>query len=183
LNRTATAFVLALALLPGLVSAQNAASAGTASGLSDAGKLEQSAGAIARMKIALKRVLGRVAEARNAKDIVKLNCVNEKLTQLKVLLDVAEQADLALHDAVGKKDPGADAELSKIGIARTKIDGLSGEADQCTGQLAYSIDDRTTVEVQQPDGLPEQDVTARPAQTPAFVAPPVVRPPPASPFQ
>ena len=154
---------------------------------SDAEKLEASADHIARMKAALKQVLGRVEEARNEKDIVKLNCVNEKLTQIKSLLKVAEQADISLHEAISNRDPGAESEFSKVSIARAKIDALRGEADQCIGQLAYIVDEKTTVEVQQPSNLPDpnadQELFAGSSRRhgPPFPVPPVVRPPPASP--
>ena len=35
------------------------------------------------MRNVLKEVQGKLEEARNTKDVVKLNCVNEKLTQIK----------------------------------------------------------------------------------------------------
>jgi hypothetical protein len=129
--------------------------------LTDAEKLEKSGESLNRMKTALKLVLTRVEEARNEKDVVKLNCVNEKLTQIKGLLKVAEQADISLHELLTKKDAGADAEFAKIGIARNKIDGLKGDAEQCIGQLAYIVDEKTTVEVQQPSGLANVDGSGR----------------------
>ncbi len=134
--------------------AAQAQTAPRAAGVPDAEKLEKSAESINRMKSALKAVLTRVEEARNEKDVVKLNCVNEKLTQIKGLLKVAEQSDIALHEAIANKDAAADSEFAKIGIARGKVDGLKSDADQCIGQLAYIVDEKTTVEVQQPAGLP-----------------------------
>lgn len=151
-------------------------------GTSDADKLEASAENLARMKTALKQVLGRVEEARNEKDVVKLNCVNEKLAQIKALLRVAEQADIALHEAIATRDPGAETEFSKIAIARTKVEGLRGESEQCIGQLAYVVDEKTTVEVILPADLPDFDPARRrePPRGPPFAVPPVVRPPAAS---
>lgn len=152
-------------------------------GTSDADKLEASAESLARMKTALKQVLARVDEARNEKDVVKLNCVNEKLAQLKALLKVAEQADIALHEAIATRDPGSETEFSKIAIARTKVEGLRGEAEQCIGQLAYVVDEKTTVEVVLPADLPEGDQAQRRRDRrggPPFAVPPVVRPPAAS---
>jgi phage-related tail fiber protein len=149
---------------------------------SESDKLEAAAEQIARMKTSLKQVLGRVEEARNEKDIVKLNCVNEKLTQIKALLKVAEQADVALHEAVSNKDPGAASEFAKIGIARSKVERLRADSEQCIGQLAYIVDEKTTVEVQQPS-LPEgedADSRERGRRGPPFPAPPIVRPPPSS---
>jgi hypothetical protein len=154
--------------------------------LSDSDKLEQSAESLNRMKAALKHVLGRVEEARNEKDVVKLNCVNEKLTQIKGLLKVAEQSDIGLHEMLATKDAGADAEFAKIGIARGKVDLLRGDAEQCIGQLAYIVDERTTVEVSQPSNLPNVDGSGRwfgaghTGLVPA-APPPCKRPRPASP--
>jgi len=112
---------------------------------------------VSRVKGALKQVLTRVEEARNEKDIVKLNCVNEKLAQIKQILNVAEGAEIALQEAVAKGDAGADAEYSKIAIARGKADQLRAEAEECIGQLAFVVDEKTSVEVQQPEGLPTEN--------------------------
>jgi len=111
---------------------------------------------VSRVKSALKQVLSRVEEARNEKDIVKLNCVNEKLAQIKQILSVAEGAEIALQEAIAKSDAGADAEYSKIAIARGKADQLRAEAEECIGQLAFVVDEKTSVEVQQPEGLPSE---------------------------
>lgn len=110
---------------------------------------------VSKVKAALKQTLARVEEARNEKDIVKLNCVNEKLAQIKQILNVAEGAEVALQEAVAKSDPGADAEYSKIAIARGKADQLRAEAEECIGQLAFVVDEKTSVEVQQPEDLPQ----------------------------
>lgn len=111
---------------------------------------------VSRVKAALKQTLSRVEEARNEKDIVKLNCVNEKLAQIKQILGVAEGAEVALQEAVAKSDAGADAEYSKIAIARGKADQLRAEAEECIGQLAFVVDEKTSVEVQQPEDLPPE---------------------------
>jgi hypothetical protein len=168
-----------------LASSANAQGAKSQKLPSDSDKLEASADHLARMKAAQKQVLGRVEEARGEKDVVKLNCVNEKLTQMRSLLKVAEQSDLALHAAVSNRDPSADAELAKVAIARAKIDALRGESERCIGQLAYVVDEKTVVEMQQPPNLPEaseRQLFGR-AGYPgsSFAAPPVVRPGPASP--
>lgn len=180
---------LLTALVAALVATQAGAQANaTPRGASDPAKREASAEHLSRMKTAVKVVIGRIEEAREEKDIVKLNCVNEKLTQMKAFLKVAEQADVALNEALATRNPGADAdaEFSKIAIARTKVDGLRAQSEQCIGQLSYVVDEKTTVEVMQPSDLPEdgrEDLeagAARGARTAHLPAPPVVRPPPAS---
>jgi hypothetical protein len=148
--------------------------------LTDAEKVAKASEHVVKMKAAMKNVLQRVEDARNEKDVVKLNCVNEKLTQVKGLLKVAEQADVALNEAVARKDDAADTEFQKISMARAKIDQLRGEADLCIGQLAYVVSSETTVEVEQPDNLPSLDVTRRQPPPEPVVSPPVVRKPPAS---
>jgi len=131
---------------------------------------------IVDMRQVLKQVLQRVGDARAENDIVKLNCVNEKLVQIKGLLKVAEQADIGLQEAVARKDPGADAEYEKIGIARTKVDQMRAETEECVGQLAYVVDEATRVEVETPTDLPADNGTWTPP-------PLMMRPPPASPIQ
>jgi hypothetical protein len=186
-------------LVAAVIASPAAAQAPRSAGPSDTDKLEAAAASIARMKAALKQVLGRAEQARNEKDVVKLNCVNEKLTQIKSLIKVAEQADIALHESVATKDNGGATEFSKIAIARTKIDGLRADSEQCVGQLAYMVDEKTTVEVEQPAGLPFQgdgglgvahrtdnpadEVTRLDGRRDRFDPPPIVRPPPASPFR
>ncbi len=149
-----------------------------ASGLTDAQKIQKADENIIRMRQVLKQVISRLEDARTEKDIVKLNCVNEKLTQVKGLLRVSEQADIALQEAIARKEEGAEGEYQKIAIARVKVDQLRAEAEECIGQLAFVVDERTSVEVEQPRDLPQQDLTDR--QPPP---PPVTRPPPASKFQ
>jgi hypothetical protein len=177
--------ILSVAALCGVLAAPMALAQ---SALTDTEKLEKSAEYLTRMKGALKHVLTRVEEARNEKDVVKLNCVNEKLTQIKGLLKVAEQADIALHELLANKDAGAESEYTKIGIARSKVDGLRNDAEQCIGQLAYIVDEKTTVEVQLPTGLPDVDSAAlwfgagRTGQAVPSAPPPVIRPRSASPL-
>src|SRR5579871_2319085 len=142
-------------------------------------KIQKSADSLQRMREVLKDVLGKLEEARNTKDVVKLNCVNEKLSSIKGLLRISEQADVALQEAVAKKEPSqAEHEYTKVSIARQKVDQLRAEAEECIGQLAFRTDENLSVEVETPTDLPNQDVT-NPEQPPPLM----VRPPPASPTQ
>ena len=158
-------------------------SAARSESVSDAEKPKRAAEAVSSMRASLRQVTSRVEDARNEKDVVKLNCVNEKLAQIKGLLKVAEQSELALKDAIASEDPAANAEFAKIGIARTKVDGLGNDAQQCIGQLAYIVDEKTTVEVQQPVGQPERDTSGRYRPAPPPSAPVVLRPPSATSFR
>lgn len=162
------------------VLASSSAFAQTAPGrtqvLSDKEKLARSTEHLRVMRQGLKIVLGKLEEARDSKDVVKLNCVNEKLTNIKGLLRISEQADVALQEAVAKREEqAAEHEFTKINIARSKVEQLRAEAEQCVGLLAFEVGE-TTVEVEEPEDLPATDPTLTPEQPPV-----VSRPPPMSP--
>jgi hypothetical protein len=123
-------------------------------------KIRRSAEALQKMRQALKDVLAKLEEARNSRDVVKLNCVNEKLTQVKGLLRISELADVAMQEAIAKKeDSGALHEYTKTSIATTKVTQLRAEAEQCLGQLAFRTDENLAVDVEIPEDLPKGDPT------------------------
>lgn len=127
--------------------------------------LERASEDLARIHRALKEVLTRVEDARDEKDLLKLLCADEKLSRLKVLVSVAERADVALAEALANQDEAAPIESSKIAIARGKADALRGEAAGCIGQLAYEVGGTTTVFVEEAEALPDfdgEEGTARP---------------------
>jgi len=177
--------LLAVVLASGLTLAQtaprpppapSALQAEKASDVPDVTKLERSSKAIGAMREVLRDVLGKLEEARRAKDVVKLNCVNEKLTQIKGLLRISEQADVALQEAVSQRDTtSSEHEYTKVMIAQQKVSQLRTEAEKCIGQLAFRADENMSVEVEEPTDLPGGDPTR-----PAPVEDVVVRPPPAS---
>lgn len=148
----------------------------SAASVPDAEKVRRSAEALSRMRDVLKDVLTKLEEARNTKDVVKLNCVNEKLTQIKGLLRISEQADVAMQEAIAKAEKqAAEHEYTKVTIARQKVDQLRAEAEECIGQLAFRTDENMVVEVEEPEGLPDDPTD------PDELPPITTRPPPASP--
>lgn len=131
--------------------------------------LDRASKDIARLRRALTEALTRMEDARHERDLVKLLCLDEKISQIKVLVTVGERAETALTEAVIVRDDGALVELSKIAIARAKVDALRAEAAACIGQLAYEVGGRTEVYVEEPEDLPDAGELA-----------PVVRPLPGS---
>jgi hypothetical protein len=119
--------------------------------------LERASEDLARLHRALKELLTRVEDARDEKDLLKLLCVDEKLSRLKVLVSVAERAEVALAEALANRDEAAPIESSKIAIARGKADALRAEAAGCIGQLAYEVGGKTTVFVEEAEALPDFD--------------------------
>lgn len=75
------------------------------------------------------------SQARNSKDVIKLNCINEKLLLQKGLLSVIKRAQESLAEAVEKKDGDlARTEFSKFTVAQEKSSQLLTEAQQCVGE-------------------------------------------------
>ena len=118
-----------------------------------------------------------VGKAKDEKDLVKLNCAQERLGQVRGLLKVSEQAEEDLRAAhLRKEADAAERAGARVTIVGRKVQQLRQDAQQCIGQLAFYNDEKTLLEVEVPAGLPE-DPTALP------VAPWVAfRPPPASGF-
>jgi hypothetical protein len=69
----------------------------------------------------------------------------------------------------------AEDEYTKLTIAPAKVEDLRAKAEECMGQLAFQTVG-LSVEVEEPRGLPPNDVTNPPPPAPVLV-----RPPPASP--
>ncbi len=131
-----------------------------ASTIPDSEKIKRSGDAITKMRSQLKEVLGKLEEARQSKDVVKLNCVNEKLAQMKGLLRISEQADIALQEAAAKKETEtAEHEYTKVSIAQVKVNELRAAAEECIGQLGFRTDENQTVDVEEPSDLPKGDPT------------------------
>ncbi|RLB59096.1 MAG: hypothetical protein DRI34_02930 [Deltaproteobacteria bacterium] len=147
--------------------------------ISDSEKLQRATSYLSDMKQTLGHVLRLLKDAREEKDVIKINCINEKLTTIKGLIRISEQADMTLQEAVakGERDTAAH-EFHKISISHQKIKVLRSEAEQCVGELAFAVG-KTTVEVEvDKDQVPEEDPTE--VDLPET---PIVRPPAASPYQ
>jgi hypothetical protein len=143
-------------------------------------KQENAAKYVAESKQLLANVNGVLKEAREKKDIIRINCVNEKLTRIKALARSAEMADLYLREALTKKDAKtASHSYRKITIALQKIRALKSEAEQCIGELAFAAGEKEKVDLKiDRDKVPDDDPTVT-----EFPETAIVRPPAASPYQ
>lgn len=106
---------------------------------------------ITEMKGMLKRVLKLQQVARKQKDIIKLNCVNDKLLQLKQLLNIAEAARNNLTEAITVKNEGDRYhQFGQITISHEKATVLRDEAEGCIGEELIFLGP-TEVDVDKPD--------------------------------
>ncbi len=119
-------------------------------GLSTEEKLNQAVTKIDAMKGTLGETTGLLDRVRTEEqDILKLNCINEKLAAMKGFVKVSEQSYGNLKDAASEKDDDKAVHHFKlISIAGQRVEGLGQEALVCAGEtLRYSGDFQRTVEV------------------------------------
>lgn len=185
------AVLAALSLLPGVATAAGApapadpkAGAWTpapalvqeASTLPDQKKVDRSRESLARIRDAVAAVTRSQQEAKAAKDAIKLNCVEDKLTQVKGVLGVAEASVAALEGAAARKESSETAnEYAKVAMAREKAEALQTEAAGCVGSSKSADGKSTGVDVEEPAGQMAVGSGLRTAP------PPVTRPAAASP--
>jgi len=146
---------------------------------------ERAQDALRRMKEILGRALDLAREAREQQDVVKLNCVNEKLTSVKGLLRIAEQANIGMQEALARTDTdSAQHEFTKVMIALERAEHLRAETEGCVGaEAAYTGETDLKVEEEEaatgsasrPGVDPAKDAGApggKVAEAPAAEAPP-----------
>lgn len=130
---------------------------------------------IGRMKAVLQRVVQLQEAARRKKDIIKLNCVNDKLLQVKQLLNIAEGASTNLQEAIARQDEdGRYHEFGRIDIAHQQASMIIGEAEQCVGEeLSFLGPTQVIVEGSEE---PEDPLAMPEADFPSVEAPNVATP-------
>lgn len=110
----------------------------------------RSSKSIEQMKKALSVILSRLEEARKSKDAVKMNCVNDRLTDVKGMLRISEQADVALQEALANNELAQAAHsLGTVEANARKVNQLAAECDQCIGMLAFDTEG-TKLTVEEP---------------------------------
>lgn len=104
---------------------------------------------ISEQQAAQSRATDLLTEARAANDIIQLNCVNSKLTQIKGLLKLSQQASAAMYEGVERgTDDEINHQYTKIVVAHQKTMSLRAEAEQCVGEKSvYSGETKVDVEI------------------------------------
>jgi hypothetical protein len=126
------------------------------------------------------QIQAQVEQAKKDKDVIRLNCLLDKLTQVKVNGSMMDQDLQRLQDVVLRRDEGAQLhEYARITIIVQKAQGLRGEADACLGSETNYVGP-TQVKVEAPPGIPDNPDQPTP---PAPVDPGVARPEAASPYR
>ena len=110
---------------------------------------QQAGDYMAKMKSTETRATKLQDDARKKKDVIKLNCVSDKLVQIKGHLAVANQTMTGLNTAIARNDAGErQHEFTRMTLIFQKVTTLGTEAENCIGEDAsYVGDTRVDVEI------------------------------------
>lgn len=139
--------------------------------------LTQAKDYVSKMQDSLRTIVQLQELAKKQKDIIKLNCVNDKLLQVKGHLAVTDTAMSSLNEAVAKgDDDGRGHEYTRVTILYQKVLVLSTEAGNCIGEdLSYVGNTVVTVDID--PAIPVRDVTAFDVPVTDSTRPPVASSP------
>ena len=115
------------------------------------------------MQDVLKRIQMLQDQSKRQKDIIRLNCVTDKLVQGRVNVNIAEQSMAALQESIARADEGGRThEFTRLTIVNQKVLVLGAEAENCIGE-DLSFVGATRVDVEIDPNIPQNDPTQPPA--------------------
>jgi hypothetical protein len=107
----------------------------------------------------VKRIQLLQDQSKKQKDIIRLNCVTDKLVQSRVNMSIGEQSMASLQESIARSDEGGRAhEFTRLTIVNQKVLVLGAEAENCIGE-DLSFVGATRVDVEVDPNLPQVDVT------------------------
>ncbi len=125
-----------------------------------------------------RRVSSMLDEARQERDIIRVTCLNDKLTQINANLSTLNQRVENLEASVESQDGDRGGhEFTVITVLDQKLNVLERESGQCIGDDIFETG-ATTVTTEIEEGSPTEDPTALPTIPPSAPVPFI--PPPAS---
>lgn len=117
---------------------------------------------LTKMDSAASNVRRELQSAREAKDVVKSLCLNDKLSQMEVALRSARDRRVSLEQAAGRHDSDLAAhEFTVLDVLRQRSEQLMREASQCIGVDAYYIGESSVIVTVDPT-LPGEDTSTLP---------------------
>lgn len=128
--------------------------------LSGADQLREATTVVNGMNDGRRTVSDLLDRARQERDIIKVNCLNDKLTQIDVALRSAREHQELLQTAVSINNDGQrnhEFQLMNIYGSRTSV--LLLEARQCLGEDTGTFDHDTRLTVVVSQNIASQDTT------------------------
>jgi hypothetical protein len=145
--------------------------------LTPADMVNQSKEYFTGMGAVVKRIQTLQDQAKREKDIIRLNCVTDKLVQARVNVNIAEQSMATMQESIARNDQGEQThEFTRLTIVNQKVTVLGAEAENCIGE-DLSFVGATRVDVEVDPNIPTYDPT-QPGSP--FID--ITRPPEASPI-
>lgn len=185
-RRVAFGAMLALGLSVGGANAQNAqparpdAEVGSrrTANLSGADQLREATSTLDTITELRRRVSNMLDRARTDEDIIKVNCLNDKLTQVDVTLRSAREHQELLQNAVSLDNAGQrNHEFNLMNIFRQRSETLEAEARVCIGEETGTFDPlRTVITVRVDPNITTEDPTQLPPESLAPERPLVTSP-------
>lgn len=121
------------------------------------------------------RIENLLKDAREQRDIIRLNCLTDKMAQVRASLGIADKSFTTMQESMARGDQGASLhEFTRITIVNQNVQVLAGEADACVGEeLSYVGATRVDVEAPEaPDpnpGTPEPVDPGRPPSASPYI--------------
>lgn len=112
-------------------------------------QIQQARDYLNQMKGVESRVQSMARKARADRDLIKLDCINDKLLEIKGNMRLAERFIDKLRVAAASGDEGSrNHEFAKITITYQKVTVRGQEADACVGEeIAYVGQTRVAVDI------------------------------------
>ena len=118
--------------------------------LSPEQKVDFSSSALAELRGYVKEVSRLTETARRDGNVEQLQCLTNRLTSLRALVQVTESADASMRTAATQRSADlVDHEFRKISVAHTKSQTLASEAQRCTNEQVTNNGD-TSIRVEGP---------------------------------
>jgi hypothetical protein len=140
--------------------------------LSPADALAHSDQDLSRMEQASSVVRRQLEQAREARDVVKTLCLNDKLSQIDVAIRSARDRKTSLQSAVSGAHPDADLanhEASILVVLRQRVEQTTAEANQCIGE-ELSFVGKTEIVTTVDPSIPQNDVPYYPGTDTTLVS-------------
>jgi hypothetical protein len=127
-----------------------------AASLSNSEKLERAEQKIQESKKVLQDTRSLLKKATSEEeDVIKINCINDKLAAIKGFLKVSEQSYVKLEEAIdGGDTEAANHQYKLVAISAQKIAKLDEEAGLCVGEVQRYAEG-TVVEMEVENQLPD----------------------------
>ncbi len=102
-------------------------------GLTNAEMQATAARLSSQMKADLEQVTQMKEVARKQKDVIKLNCVNDRLIQIKAQLNIADATNLQLQASLSRNADDRQSLYASLSSTAESVKNLRGESDSCIG--------------------------------------------------